>query len=83
MRVALLQHGCIPRSLVNTTSTSIYMYYGNPAATEPAAILTYGSQNVWTNGYVGVWHTNDNNGTLNLTYSYVNWKRDRDAIMEE
>ena len=56
-------------TISHTTSTSIYMYYGNPAATEPAAISTYGSQNVWTNGYVGVWHTNDNNGTLNLNDS--------------
>lgn len=50
----------------------IYMYYGNPAATEPAIDSTYGAENVWSNGYVGVWHlhddfldstANDNDGT--------------------
>jgi hypothetical protein len=59
-------------TISHTTSTSIYMYYGNPAATEPAADSTYGSQNVWTNGYAGVWHTNDNNGTLNINDSTAN-----------
>jgi hypothetical protein len=59
-------------TISHTTSTSIYMYYGNPAATEPSATSTYGSQNVWNNGYAGVWHTNDNNGTLNLNDSTTN-----------
>jgi hypothetical protein len=56
----------------HTASTSIYMYYGNTAATEPAATSTYGSQNVWTNGYAGVWHMNDSNGMLNLNDSTAN-----------
>ena len=46
----------------HTANTFIYMYYGNTAATEPAATSTYGSQNVWTNGYAGVWHLNEGSG---------------------
>jgi hypothetical protein len=34
-------------ALSSSTDTVIYMYYGNAAATEPAASSTYGSQNVW------------------------------------
>jgi hypothetical protein len=49
-------------TLSHTASTSIYMYYGNAAATEPAASSTYGSQNVWTNGYAGVWHLDEGGG---------------------
>ena len=41
----------------------IYIYYDNPTATEPAATSTYGSQNVWTNGYAGVWHLNEGSGS--------------------
>jgi len=42
----------------------IYMYYGNAAATEPAASSTYGSQNVWDDNYKGVWHlSEDPSGT--------------------
>ena len=37
-----------------------YIYYGNSGASEPAAIDADGSQNVWTSGYGGVWHMNDN-----------------------
>ena len=37
----------------------IYMYYGNAAATEPAPDSTYGSENVWSNGYAAVWHLHD------------------------
>jgi len=64
-------------TISHIASTSIYMYYGNPAATEPSATSTYGSQNVWTNGYAGVWHTNDNNGTLNLNDSAANGNNGR------
>jgi hypothetical protein len=46
----------------HTASTSIYMYHGNTAATEPAAGSTYGSQAVWSNGYAGVWHLNEGSG---------------------
>src|SRR5450759_1394660 len=34
-------------TLSSSSDTAIYMYYGNAAATEPAASSTYGSQNVW------------------------------------
>ena len=49
----------------HTTSTIIYMYYDNAAATEPAASDTYGSQAVWSiaNGYTGVWHLNEGTGS--------------------
>ncbi|MDO8557778.1 MAG: DUF2341 domain-containing protein [bacterium] len=59
-------------TLSHTASTSIYMYYGNPSATEPAATSTYGSQNVWMNGFAGVWHLSDNSGTLNTNDSTAN-----------
>jgi hypothetical protein len=63
--------------LSNTTDTTFYIYYGNATATEPAVDATYGAENVWTNGYKGVWHmqdgttlsavdstSNDNDGTI-------------------
>ena len=59
-------------SLSSTVNTDFYIYYGNAAATEPAASALYGSDAVWANGYVGVWHLHNdfldssfpnNNGT--------------------
>jgi hypothetical protein len=61
-------------SLSPTSDNTIYMYYGNASApTVPATT----AQNVWSNGYAGVWHLpngttltandsilNGNNGTL-------------------
>jgi len=38
------------------TDDEIYMYYGNAAATEPAADDPYGSQNVWDSYYTHVVH---------------------------
>jgi hypothetical protein len=35
---------------------TFHIYYGNPAATAYASSDTYGSQNVWTNGYRAVYH---------------------------
>lgn len=46
-------------TLSSTTDSSFYIYYGNTGASAYASSSTYGSQNVWTNGYVGVWHMND------------------------
>ena len=43
-------------SLSSSVNTSFFVYYGNASATEPAASSTYGSENVWTNSYKGVWH---------------------------
>ena len=56
-------------ALSSTANTDFYIYYGNAAIAEPAASATYGSQNVWTNGYVGVWHLGEdaaNTGTADL-----------------
>ena len=43
-------------SPLNATDTVFYIYYGNSAATEPAANATYGSQNVWTSSFQAVYH---------------------------
>jgi hypothetical protein len=43
----------------DSTNDTIYMYYGNTAATEPAAGSTYGSQNVWDSNYKLVHHMKD------------------------
>ena len=54
-------------SLSNTQDTDFYIYYGNAGATEPLPSDPNGSENVWTNGYVGVWHLEeDQAGTGNL-----------------
>ena len=57
-------------------NTSFYVWYKNSSAIAYAPTDTYGRNNVWTNGYAGVWHlpnglaltANDslgvNNGTL-------------------
>lgn len=52
-------------TLSYTTDTVFYVWYGNSSATAYAADATYGSQAVWSNGYVGVWHLNESgNGTV-------------------
>lgn len=43
-------------TLSDSVDTSFYLYYGQAGATAPAATSTYGSQAVWSNGYVAVWH---------------------------
>jgi hypothetical protein len=43
-------------SLANSANTEFFIYYGNASASEPAANSTYGKNNVYTNGYRGVWH---------------------------
>lgn len=53
-------------SLSATSDTDFYIYYDNDAATEPASDATFGSENVWTNGFEAVWHLNESgNGTAN------------------
>ena len=42
--------------LSSTVNTDFYIYYGNAAASEPAASAIYGSEKVWENGYAGLWH---------------------------
>ncbi len=51
-------------SISSTTNTTFYVYYGNANASAYAASDTYGSQNVWTNSYEGVWHMNDVGSTI-------------------
>ena len=51
-------------TLNSQTDTSVYIYYGNPVATDYAATATYGRNNVWDGSYVGVWHLQESgNGT--------------------
>src|SRR3989338_2847452 len=50
-------------ALANATDTEFYIYYGNAAATEPAANATYGSQNVWDSNYKAVWHLKNASST--------------------
>jgi len=46
----------------DSTDDVIYMYYGNPAATEPAPGSTYGSENVWDSNFMMVQHLNETSG---------------------
>ncbi len=50
-------------NLNNNSDTDFYIYYGYAAATQPASTTTYGSRNVWTNGYRGVWHLSESAGS--------------------
>ncbi len=43
-------------ALDSTTDTTFYVYHGNPSATAYATTATYGRNNVWSNGYVAVYH---------------------------
>lgn len=43
-------------TLATSTDTDFYIYYGNSAGSAYAANATYGSRNVWTNNFVGVYH---------------------------
>ncbi len=51
-------------TLPSTSNSDWYLYYGNSSASEPSTSATYGRNNVWTNGFVGVWHLNSNSGTM-------------------
>ncbi|MCE2928045.1 MAG: hypothetical protein LW817_00255, partial [Candidatus Caenarcaniphilales bacterium] len=62
-------------SLTSASNGNFYIYYGNSTATEPGAATTYGSQNVWSNGFVAVYHMNAvTNGTASVldSTSFVN-----------
>ncbi len=51
-------------TLSSTTDTSIYLYYGNPTASDYAVTATYGRNNVWTNSIAAAWHLEEQgNGT--------------------
>ena len=43
-------------TLSSTSSAQYYIYYGNATTSGYAANATYGSRNVWTNNYAGVYH---------------------------
>ncbi len=45
-------------SLSATNNTDIYVYYGNSSAVNQEDVT-----NVWANGYVGVWHLNEQSGS--------------------
>ena len=50
--------------LSNVTDNVFYLFYGNSFALGYDPSDTYGAHNVWTNGYVGVWHmAEDPSGT--------------------
>jgi hypothetical protein len=51
--------------LSSTTDTDFYLWYGNATAVAYDRDDEFGSENVWTEGYVGVWHMNeDPTGTI-------------------
>jgi hypothetical protein len=43
-------------SLSSTQDSLFHLYYGNTSASDYATNATYGAENVWTNGFVGVYH---------------------------
>jgi hypothetical protein len=53
--------------LSSTTDTVIYMYYGNPDATDQQNI-----EGVWSNGFVGVYHMVEETGNINNSASSTN-----------
>lgn len=59
--------------LSGSTDMPFYIAYGNPAATDYTATEAYGRNNVWSNGYVAVWHFQDGT-TLSVgdSTSYAN-----------
>ena len=56
------------------STTTFYLYYSNATGTAYAANATYGSQNVWTNSYSGVYHLNQDptNGSPQILDSTSN-----------
>jgi hypothetical protein len=47
-------------SLSTTTDTDFYIYYGNSGASGYAVTDTYGRNNVWSNGFMTVYHLDQN-----------------------
>ncbi len=58
-------------SLSTTSSSTFYIYYGNPAATAYAVTDTFGRNNVWTE-YLGVWHLQDTAVSASGNYDLTN-----------
>jgi len=55
-------------TLSHDYDTSIYMYYGNSSATEPAADSTYGKNAVWDSNFAGVWHLKETGAGATADY---------------
>jgi hypothetical protein len=53
-------------TLSNTANNDFYIYYGKPVATDYTENATYGAQNVWNSGFVGVWHMNEASNATRL-----------------
>ncbi len=49
-------------TLSGSTDTAIYIYYGNPSASDYAATDTYGRNNVWDSSTVAAWHLSETSG---------------------
>ena len=68
-------------NISSTEDTDFYLYYGNDSEEQPAVGASYGKYDVWSNGYVGVFHlgasiddtssgiTGTNNGTAEEDYN--------------
>jgi hypothetical protein len=52
-------------SLSTTSTSTFYLYYGNPSASAYAVTDTYGRNNVWAPNYIAVYHMNESSGSAN------------------
>ncbi len=59
-------------SISSSVDTTIYIWWGAAAETEPLASATYGSEAVWDSTYDGVYHCEDNPATSDLLDSTDN-----------
>lgn len=59
-------------SLSATVSSEFYIYYNNPSAAAYPRTHALGSQNVWTNGYVGAWHFGTNSNVIEDSTANLN-----------
>lgn len=48
-------------SLFSSVNTEFFIYYGNASAPDYTDTDTYGTHNVWSNGFEAVWHMNQGN----------------------
>lgn len=58
-------------SLATTSTSTFYVYYGNPSASAYAVTDTYGRNNVWTM-YTGVWHLGTTTDSTGNGYTLTN-----------
>lgn len=72
-----------PFDTIASTDSQFWVYWGNTTLSEPASDSTYGSEAVWDNNYLGVWHmnsvtsfidstSNDNDGTVHGAPTLIN-----------